>query len=342
MGGAIQGKSLVLANSVSTVAGTAGSAGFNNYSSNSSSPSLLNHSTDITTDGANFYVADYGNNAIRQISPAGMVSTLQCTTDGTTPSTFNRPTGITTDGINLYVADSGSNTIRFININTKIVTVIGSATGLAGSIDSTDITAVRFNQPIGITTDGVNLYVTDFNNATVRRINIATKAVFTLAGTSGASGTADGIQGAARFNMPGRITTDGVHIYLSDFYNRTIRKIEISTGSVTTIAGTPGQLGSDGGTLDGIGTAARFNQPNGITTDGTNLYVTDSFQNTIRKIVIASGVVSTISGISGTAGIGGNVDSPGTPAFYTPIGMTTDGISLYVADAFNNTVRKIQ
>ena len=225
-----------------------------------------------------------------------MISTLQCTTDGIIPIGFNRPSSITTDGTNLYVVDSGSNTVKFINIATRIVTIIGSTTGLAGSVDSaTDITAVRFNQPIGITTDGINLYVTDFNNATVRRIDIATKAVSTLAGTSGASGSSDGVQGAARFHLPGRITTDGVNLYLTDFYNRTIRKIEIKSGTVTTIAGTPGPLGADDGTADGIGTAARFYQPNGITTDGTNLYVTDSYHNTIRKIVIATGAVTTIN-----------------------------------------------
>ena len=232
---------------------------------------------------------------------------------------FNRPSGITTNGINLYVVDSGSNTVRVIKIDTSIVTaIIGSTTGLAGSVDSTDKTAVRFNQPIGITTDGVNLYVTDYNNATVRWIDIATNAVHTLAGTSGAIGTIDGTQGAARFNRPGRITTDGVNLYMTDFINRTIRQIVISSGVVTTVAGTPGPLSTDKGPLDGIGTAARFNQPNGITTDGTNLYVTDSNLNTIRKIVKDTGEVTTIPIPSSS--------------LHNPKGITTDGVSLFAAD----------
>lgn len=348
--------------SVSTLAGTAGTAGFGNYSGNSTTKALFNKPIDITTDGINFYVADYGNSVIRKVTPAGIVTTLHCTLlDGITPIGFNRPSGITTDGTNLYVADSGSNTIRVVEIATtktttvfptapstaivsnRVTAIIGSALGLAGSVDSTDSTAVLFNQPTGITTDGVNLYVTDFNNATVRWIDLKNKyAVYTLAGTSGASGSSDGIREAARFNLPGRITTDGKHLYLTDFYNRTIRRIEISSGTVTTIAGNPEPLGADDGTADGIGTSARFNQPNGITTDGANLYVTDSFQNTIRKIVIATGNVTTISGISGTNGIGGAVDSPGTPSFYSPSGITTDGTSLFVVEGFNNTIRKIR
>lgn len=352
MGGAVQGGPITakFSNySVSTFTGIAGSAGFSNYSTTNAPPAKFNHPTDITTDGTNLYVADYLSNAIRKIViSTGVVTTLQCTFVDTDFKGFNRPTGITinSDGSQLYVVDSGSNTVRFIDTLNNTVTTIGSTTGLAGSVDSTVPTEVRFNQPIGITTDGANLYVTDFNNATVRRINITTKAVYTLAGASGAIGSTDGIQGAARFNRPTRITTDGINLYLTDIYNRTIRKIDILTGTVTTIAGSPGPLGQDAGSLDGIGTAARFNQPNGITTDGTNLYVTDSYQNTIRKIVISTGEVTTISGIAktaedGTIGIGGTVDSPGTPSFYTPIGITTDGTSLFVADTYNNTIRKI-
>ncbi len=304
------------------------------------------------------------NNAIRQIViSTGAVTTLQCTDAAGAAISFNQPHGITTsaDGKTLYVVDSGSNTIRFIDLDTKkVTTIIGSTTGVAGSVDvqvvtpatTADVTLARFNQPTGITTDGVNLYVTDFNNDTVRRIDLGTKAVSTMAGASGAIGSADGTQDAARFNKPTRITTDGTNLYLTDVFNRTIRQIVIKSGNVTTIAGAPGPLGHDAGSIDGSGAVARFNQPNGITTDGTYLYVTDSYQNIIRRIVIpkngevTTSEVTTIAGIPKTAedssiGVGGNVDSPGTPSFYTPIGITTDGTSLFVVDTFNNTIRKI-
>ncbi|HXE98699.1 MAG TPA: hypothetical protein VN642_20020 [Dongiaceae bacterium] len=327
--------------SVSTVTGIAGSSGFTD-----GPPALFNHPTDITFDanGKNFYVTDYLNNAIRKITSGGVVTTLQCTDLATgAVVVFNRPNGITTDGKNLYVVDTGSNTVRVIEIATNIATRIGSAIGLAGSIDSTDRTAVLFNQPIGITTDGKNLYVTDFNNATVRWIDINNNyAVSTLAGAPGVSGSTDGKPEDARFHLPGRITTDGKNLYLTDFYSRTIRQIDIRTGTVTTIAGSPGPESSDYGTADGTGSAAHFNQPNGITTDGINLYVTDTYLNSIRKIVISSGDVTTIAGIPAKNGIGGNVDSPGTPSFYSPIGITTDGTSLFVADSYNNTIRKIR
>lgn len=356
MGGAVQGTPLNLSdvnnsNKVSTLAGIAGSAGFRNYSANSSTRALFYHPTDITTDGADFYVTDYENSVIRKISPSGQsVTTLQCTDGAGNPSGFNHPSGITTDGTSLYVVDSGSNTVRVINIATNEVTmIVGSTSGQAGSVDSTDKTKARFNLPIGITTDGVNLYVTDYNNATVRRIVIATGAVSTLAGKAKTIGAADGVMGAARFNRPGRITTDRTNLYLTDTFNRIIRKIDILTGTVTTIAGTAGPLSADAGTTDGNGTEARFYQPLGITTDGSYLYVTDMYQNTIRKMDLASDDVTTIAGIpktnpaDPTLGTGGAVDTAdGAPSFHTPEGITTDGTALYVADFFNNTIRKIE
>lgn len=327
MGGAVQGTALALSSTVSIFSGTPGSAtGFSNYSTVNGPPAAFNHPTDITTDGTDFYVSDRGNNAIRKITASGEVTTLHCTTDGTTSSTFYLPTGITTDGTNLYVVDYGTNTIRFIDMATRIVTIIGSTSGAAGSVDSTVPADVRFNQPRGITTDGQNLYVADYGNQTIRRINIATKAVSTLAGTSGSTGSADGIQGAARFFFPARITTDGASLYVTDSYNRTIRKIDIKTGTVTTLAGVAGQLGGNNGatdSTDGTGGTARFNQPNGITTDGTYLYVTDSYLNSIRKVDKVSGDTTTIIPVN---------------TLHTPIGMTTDGVSLFVADTYTDIV----
>ena len=358
MGGAVQGGAISakFSNySVSTFTGIAGSPGFSNYSTTNGPPATFNRPMDITTDGTNLYVADYLNNSIRKITSSREVTTLQCT-DAVTglPVGFNRPTGITTDGTSLFVVNSGSNTISFIDSNNKVTTV-GSTAGLAGSVDvkvepnaiTADAALARFNQPIGITTDGVNLYVTDSGNHTIRQINITTKAVSTAAGTSGAIGSTNGIQGIARFNLPWRITTDRTSLYVTDFSNRTIRKIDIVSGDVTKLAGASGSLGLDSGSIDGTGDAARFNQPNGITTDGTYVYVTDSYQNTIRRIEIsAPNNVTTIAGIpknadDETLGAGGSVDSPGTPSFYTPIGITTDGANLYVADSYNNTIRKI-
>jgi sugar lactone lactonase YvrE len=343
MGGAVQGGTIAAKSSnakfsnytVSTLAGTAGSLGFTNYTGNSSVTATFNQPNDITTiDGTNFYVADYSLNGpgkIRRISiDSGVVktTTLDCTDSDTgAVISFFRPTGITTDGKKLYVADSGNNCIRVIEFdkdpvtNTHKVITIGSISGLAGSVDSTVKSDVRFKQPIGITSDGDNLYVTDYGNATVRWIDTKNNyAVSTLAGSPGVPGSTDGTRDIARFNLPTRLTTDGKNLYVTDVTNRTIRQIDITSGTVLTIAGSPGPLGHDNGTLDNdIGLNARFNQPDGITTDGTNLYVTDWYLNIIRVIAIAAPNKVT------TLNIPGNT-------LHTPIGITTDGSSLLVAD----------
>ena len=202
--------------------------------------------------------------------------------DGTgTAALFNSPSAVTTDGTNLYVADSGNNTIRKIVISTGMVTIFaGSSNGDSGSTDGIGTTAL-FNHPSGITTDGTNLYVADYGNHTIRKIVIATGEVTTLAGTAGSSGSADGTGTAALFNNPLGIASDVNDVYVADSGNHTIRKIVIATGEVTTLAGTAGSSGS----ADGTGTAALFNNPADIASDGTNLYIADSGNHTIRKIV---------------------------------------------------------
>ena len=256
--------------------------------------------------------------------------------DGTgTAASFHNPYGMTTDGTNLYVADTGNDTIRQVVIGTAAVTTLaGQAGGSSGSADGT-ATAASFYQPVGITTDGNNLYVVDSRNCTIRKIVIATGAVTTLAGQTGVWGATDGAGSAASFGYPQGITADGSDLYVADTYNDTIRKIVIATGAVTTLAGQAGVRGS----ADGTGSAASFYQPYGITTDGTNLYVTDSYNDTIRKIVIATGAVTTLAG---QVGVHGSADGIGTAAsFYQPYGITTDGTNLYVADRNNNTIRTI-
>lgn len=346
LGGAVQGRALPFNNySVATFAGS--SAGFSNHTSATDVSAKFNRPMAVTSDGANLYVADYLNNAIRKIVIAsGFVTTIAAVDANNVAASFNLPSGITTDGTSLYVADSGNFTIRQIALSTGVVTTLAGAVGTSGSIDADIGTNARFNALNGITTDGTSLYVTDSNN-TIRRIVISSGAVSTLAGAPGTAGSTDGAQAAARFNQPARITCDGPNLYVTDFGNNTIRKIALKDGTVSTIAGKVGPGGAAGSHADSADTGlnARFNQPNGITTDGTNLYVTDSYDNTVRQIVlspttVSSGTVTTIAGTS--SAIGGLTDATGTAAsFNTPIDITTDGTSLFIADIENHRIRKI-
>ena len=241
------------------------------------------------------------------------------------------------------MADTGNHKIR------KIVIATGAVSSLAGTANrrvrrerrTARARRPRSTSPYGITTDGTNLYVADTSNNKIRKIVIATGVVTTLAGT-GAMGAADGAGTAATFNAPYGITSDGTNLYVADTCNNKIRKIVIATGAVSS-SDWYGEYDDGDGVADGAGAAATFNWPYGITSDGSNLYVADKNNNKIRQIVIATGAVSSLTGVANTAGVAGAADGAGAAAtFNSPYGITTDGSSLYVTDVNGNTIRKIQ
>ena len=239
---------------------------------------------DVATDGKNLFVTDSGT--IRKVAIAtGTVTTLAGTRgvygtqDGTGAAAgFESPVNITTDGINLFVSD---NTIRKIVIATGVVSTLAGSADVRGSSDGTGA-AASFSGPSGLTTDGINLFISDSLNNTIRKIVIASGAVSTLAGSAGVCGSADGVGSAARFRYPRGITTDGSNLYLTDFAS--VRKIEIATGLVITVAGAGDGSSTEYGfgSVDGTATTARFYAPSGITTDGTSLFVVDT--TVIRRI----------------------------------------------------------
>jgi len=331
-------KVVIATGEVTTVAGVASNRG---AADGTGTDALFFRPAGIATDGVNVFVADYGNRTIRKVAvTTGEVTTLAGSpvmgaADGTgAAGRFYFPRGITTDGTSLFVADTGNLTIRRVTIATGQVSTLAGSPGAAGTADGTGV-AAKFFFPYGITTDGTNLYVSERANHTIRKVEIATGVVTTLAGSAGNSGSADGTGVAATFTNPDGITTDGTNLYVVDSGNMTIRKVSVATGVVTTLAGFPGV----GGTADGKGAEARFSYLRGITTDGVNLYVTDTW--TIRKVVIATGEVTTLAGNPG-AGTWGSADGTGAEArFDGPSAITTDGTSLFVTEPNANTIREV-
>ncbi|MDP2790126.1 MAG: hypothetical protein Q8O15_00040 [Rectinemataceae bacterium] len=262
------------------------------------------------------------------------------------PGLFTNPYQITSNGTYLFIADMGANNIRKIEIKSQTVTTFaGSVSGaLGGRNDGAYGVATRFSTPRGITADGTYLYVADYSNHAIRRITISSGLVESYAGTLGATAgsTENAAADAALFNGPSGITTDGINLYVADTNNNKIRQIVIAlsngTRTVTTLSGLTGGVGT-ADWLDGLGTGARYSGPQGITTDGTNVYVADTGNNRIRQIRISDGYTSTLAGTGAT----GSLDGAGTAAtFYSPIGITTDGTYLYVADSYHSLIRRVQ
>jgi len=201
---------------------------------------------------------------------------------------FNFPTGVVGDGAgHLYVADTFNQVVRKIDLVSGAVTTFAGSAGERGASDGTGA-AARFNFPFALTRGGDSLFVADSFNHTIRRIDLASGAVTTFAGLAGEFGASDDPAAAARFDTPFGITAASDSLFVADTGNDTIRKIDIASGFVTTIAGSPGEDGS----ADGICDLARFNTPVGVAADGSgNLFVSDSFNLTIRKIDIATEAV---------------------------------------------------
>jgi sugar lactone lactonase YvrE len=213
-------------------------------------------------------------------------------------------------------------------------TLAGSA-GNSGSADGTNNSA-SFNRPWSLTVDNSgNIFVADTFNELIRKVS-PLGVVTTIAGKADVSGYADGSGTNAIFNYPVGIAVDSSdNLYIAEFYNSVIRKID-ATGMVTTLAG----LATNTGSADGNGAAARFYFPAGVAVDTNgNVYVADSVNETIRKIA-PNGDVSTLAGLARSYG---SADGTGNVArFFNPQGLAVDSSgNIYVADEANETVRKV-
>lgn len=235
----------------------------------------------------------------------------------------------------LVVANADNQTLQTLTLSNNAVAVLAGTANTAGTVDGTG-TAAKFNGPFGITLSGTDFYVADISNHAIRKVTSA-GVVTTLAGSAGSSGSTDGTGAAARFYTPKGLVSDGTNLFVTDTSNQLIRKVVIGTGATTTLAGGAGTSGF----TDATGTNARFSAPFGIAYDGTDLFVTDTGNHAIRKIVIAGGgVVTTFAG--STAGTAGTTDATGTAArFNTPSGIVRSGTNLFVADSGSHTIRKI-
>lgn len=302
----------------------------------------------VLDSAGNLYVVD--PNMVRKITPTGtnwVVTTFagvalpQGSEDGTsTNARFRFPQGIAVDSANnLYVADTYNHTIRKITPDSVVTTIAGEPRSV-GTNDGLNA-AARFNYPFGIASSPAGvLFVADTRNHIIRQTAFdgANWITTTLAGTPETPGTANGVGAEARFNEPAAIArdTDGT-LYVADFLNHAIRKMTFSANAwtVTTFAGLPGVPGSS----DGQGSAARFNQPQGLAIDSAHcVYVADAGNHTIRRITPA-GVVRTIGGLAGQAGI---ADGTGSQArFDAPYGLAVDSSgTLFVADNYSYSIHQ--
>ncbi|MDB4924504.1 hypothetical protein [Mucilaginibacter sp.] len=236
----------------------------------------------------NIYVADIGNNVIRKITPAGVVTTIAGNTfagyiDGAAlGSEFYNPQAVVTDPAgNVYVADRSNNLIRKITPSGTVSVLAGlraingyPQSSVPGFVDG-DAATAAFNYPMALAIDAsLNIYVADYKNSAIRKVSQAGN-VTTIAG----GGNFPDLLGS-----PSSIAVDAQNnVYITDNKGRILEVT--SAGILYVLAGAKNVTGF----ADGIGSAATFNNPQSLTLDGQgNLYVADFGNNAIRKVVITN------------------------------------------------------
>lgn len=253
------------------------------------------HGLSYAHDGS-LYFADRGNHEVRVLRPDGAVATVAGSgkagfADGPVDAAqFNEPIAVAVDrtGI-IYVADRNNHRIRKITPDGRVVTLAGD--GQPGYADGA-VKSARFNQPYGVALDAAqaSLYVADYLNHSIRRVDLVTGMVDTLAG-NGTAGFADGQRAAARFNQPYNVRLDGQgRLWVPDQLNHAIRRVT-PDGEVTTVAGT-----GKPGYADGSATVAQFNNPTGVAPLPNGAAVVADRNNNRLRIVTPDGAVVTLAG----------------------------------------------
>ena len=249
---------------------------------------------------------------------------------------------------NIYIATPDANSIFRVDHSSNMMTVFaGGANGGFGGDGGLADTA-KLAGPVGVGVDGSgNVYIADNGNDRIRKVDIASGIISTIAGTGipGFSGD-NGPATAAKLNGPSDVAVDAAgNVYIADRQNNRIRKITAGTGIISTFAGSGPANSSSGFSGDnGPADAAKLAQPNSVTVDGFgNVYIADLSNNRIRKV--SNGIITTIAGSGpgeSTGGFSGDGGLADTCMMYYPRGVAVDVAgNIYFTDSQNSRVRKV-
>ena len=291
--------------------------------------------TQMVSDGVYIYLLESNPvGTVRRIT----VATRQVITLGDSGGSD----GITTDGFDLYFASYNNCTVRKMSLTDYSVTVIAGADNVCAFADNAVGSNARFNNPLAITYDGTWLYVADYSNNRIRRVDKTTGATTTFAGTGTASST-NGPAATATFSFPHGLIYYGNRLYTAEGTPTAqfIRVIDLSAApyNVSTLSGTGAWA-----CVDGAAGVAQFKKLRNLATDGAYLYATDKECYSVRRIDLATGFTSTLSGwetrTTTVIGTGGGL--AGTASFREPTGIVADGTNLFVTDPSDYVLRRLE
>lgn len=299
------------------------------------------------------YLADYTNNSIRKIDHiTGVITTVAgngtagFSGDGgpATSAQLNAPGEIILNAAgDLFICDYNNNRIRKVDHNTGFIsTIAGTGTTSGYSGDGGPAVNAKLYHPNDLLINAAgDLYIADFGNDVIRSIDHTTNIISTIVGTGSNGYTGDGgpATGATFLGLGDIAFNSAGDLYINDHYNYVVRKVDHTTGIITTIAGngTSGYSG-DGGSA----TSAQFYQPTGLAIDANDdVFVSDFNNNRVRKIDHISGIISTVVG-NGTIGYSGDGGLATAAQIYKPDKIIFNAASeLFLCDSYNRRIRKI-
>jgi trimeric autotransporter adhesin len=326
---------------ITTIAGTGGTGGFGGDGGPATAASL-NYPSDVVIDrSGNLYIADGGNARIRRVDAATkIIATVAGTGIGgfsgdggpAVAAQLSYSTGLGVDASdNLYVVDAGR--VRKVDRFTNVITTEAGGLG-----DSAPATAAVLIRPRNVALDSAgNLYIADKFNNRIRKVNMATKVITTVAGTGVGGFSGDGGPAtSAKIYTPFGVALDAAgNLYIADDDNYRIRRVDAATGIITTVAG-GGEDSGDGGPA----TAASLGETSNVAVDAAgNIYI--GVWNRIRRVDAATGIITTVAGGGSSASIGDGGPATAAQLLY-PGGVSVDAAgNLYIADTGNGRIRKV-
>jgi streptogramin lyase len=315
----------------------------------------------IADQSGNVFIADTLNHRIRKVDPDGIITNFAG--DGSsghagnggpaTSASMDEPHGVAVDGLgNVYIADTKNHRIRLVDTSDIMNPFAGSGTNNYQELTDEDVlaTTASLNEPNGVYVDvSGNVFIADTENCMIRKVDASTNRITRVAGALSGGNPSCGYSGdggqatLAQLNKPRAVYVDiDGNIYIADDDNHRIRKVDISTGIITTIAGNGvGGYGGDGGPA----TSASLFNPKGVWVDEVgNVLIADTENHRIRKIGITPENITTVAG-DGTASYSGD-DGPATLAsLKKPHAVCIHEASapayLVIADPSNHRIREV-
>jgi len=260
-----------------------------------------------------------------------------------TRATLNFPSAVAVDVTgNLYIADTMNHRVRRVDVASGAISTIAGTGQRRFYGDGGPATAAALNEPAALVLDAERfLYIADQSNNRVRRVDLATGIIVTVAGMGEAAYTGDGIP-AVEAGLAGpsglALGADGV-LYVADTFNGRIRAVDLKTGLITTMAGDGSEYRYQGGPQEFSTSVSR---PYGIAIEASgDLLLTDSDNHLLRRWSRRKKIITRVAG-NGTAGYRGDGGPPQESSLNYPFGVAVDWAgNLYIADTFNHRIRMI-